>query len=824
MIIWQQQTKQQRQQRLERAKLTQSADLSATVAAIIEQVKTGGDSALVQLTEQFDGVKLNTLTISAQQISAARNALSTRRYRAIAQAYQNIKTFHQAQQLEDIMVTTSPGVLCQLRSEPLASIGLYIPAGSAPLPSTVLMLGVPAQIAGCQRIALVCPPNQQGQLADEVLVAASLCGISEIYCIGGAQAIAALALGTKTIAPVTKVFGPGNRFITEAKKQLAQQIPGFAIDMPAGPSELLIIADEQANPAFIAADLLSQAEHGADSQVILVTNCAKLIEQVQAQLTVQLAKLSRQAIATQALQQSRLILAESIEQAIEISNQYAPEHLIVNCQQARALLPSLRNAGSIFLGAYTPESAGDYASGTNHVLPTYGYAKVISSLSLADFSRRYTVQEISKAGLQTLAECIIELTNAEGLDAHQNAVTIRLSCDDEQSDSQQGDQEAPAPLKQNTELELVQQLARPDIQAMVPYQSARRLEQGAGDVNRKIWLNANEASGPGIYQISGDSINRYPDFQPSNLLKAYSDYCGLTPANILATRGADEGIELIMRSFCTAYQDSIIICPPTYGMYQISAENHGVGVLSVPLVDSQLNVPAIVEQLPNAKLIFLCSPGNPTGNLLPLKQIKQVLAASKQRTMVVVDEAYIEFCPEQSVLALLADYPNLIILRTLSKAFALAGLRCGFCLASAAVINLLSKVIAPYPIPTPVAELASKALSREGLLSMAFRVTETNYLRQQLSLWLQAQPWCGKCFASDANFILFECQHKDQVVNALRQNGIFIRDQSHQPLLANCLRISIGSEQELKLFKQVLSESQNLAASSENAFISAQGR
>jgi histidinol dehydrogenase len=288
------------------------------------------------------------------------------------------------------------------------------------------MLGVPAKLAGCQRVVLVCPPDKNGQLANEILVAADLCGITEIYTVGGAQAIAALAYGTKTINAVNKVFGPGNKYVTEAKTQLSQQVAGFAIDMPAGPSEVLVIGDAQANPAFIAADLLSQAEHGADSQVILLTDCESLINNVSDELDKQLALLSRRKIAEQALTQSRLILTKDLNQAVKVSNRYGPEHLIIQTENAPSLLNDLRNAGSIFVGAYTPESAGDYASGTNHVLPTYGYSKVISSLSLADFSRRYTVQEITKAGLTDLSECIIELTDAEGLDGHQRAVTIRL--------------------------------------------------------------------------------------------------------------------------------------------------------------------------------------------------------------------------------------------------------------------------------------------------------------------------------------------------------------------------------------------------------------
>lgn len=426
LINWQTLSEQQKKSALARPAIADSALLSTQVANILSRVKNQGDEAIFELTEQFDGIALKTLTVSAKQVEQAKARLSDKRLKAIDTAYKQIKSFHSAQQATDITVETTPGVKCTLKTEAIESVGLYIPAGSAPLPSTVLMLGVPAQITGCERTALVCPPDKKGQLADEVLVAANLCGISEIYTVGGAQAIAALAYGTETIPAVNKVFGPGNRYVTEAKTQLSQQVAGFAIDMPAGPSEVLVIADKQANPAFIAADLLSQAEHGVDSQVILLSDSESLIDKVSAELTTQIALLTRRDIAEQALKQSRLILTKDLAQAVEVSNQYGPEHLIVQTENAATLLAGLRNAGSIFVGAYTPESAGDYASGTNHVLPTYGYSKVISSLSLADFSRRYTVQEITKAGLASLAECIIELTDAEGLDAHQRAVTIRL--------------------------------------------------------------------------------------------------------------------------------------------------------------------------------------------------------------------------------------------------------------------------------------------------------------------------------------------------------------------------------------------------------------
>ena len=426
MIVWSQLSQQQQTETLARPAIADNEQLSSTVSAIIDKIKRQGDSALLSYTEKFDKVKLDSLQLADKAVVNATARLSAERKLAIQTAYGQIERFHSAQKQQDIVVETMPGVTCTLKTESIESVGLYIPAGTAPLPSTVLMLGVPAKLAGCKRTVLVCPPNENGSISDEIIYAAKLCQIGEIYTIGGAQAVAALAIGTETIKPVNKVFGPGNRFVTEAKRQLSQNIPGFAIDMPAGPSELLVIADNSANPAYVAADLLSQAEHGTDSQVILLTDNETTAEQVQQQLDQQVELLSRKEIAKQALTQSRIIVCDNLEQAATVSNLYGPEHLSIQVEDTEALLKTLRNAGSIFVGNYSPESAGDYASGTNHVLPTYGYSKVLSSLSLADFSRRYTIQELTKQGLQALAPTIIELTDAEGLDAHQRAVTIRL--------------------------------------------------------------------------------------------------------------------------------------------------------------------------------------------------------------------------------------------------------------------------------------------------------------------------------------------------------------------------------------------------------------
>ncbi|HIF9057564.1 TPA: histidinol dehydrogenase [Photobacterium damselae] len=421
-VYWQQYSEQEQQQLLTRPAITDGAAIKAKVAQVINSVRETGDQALFELTEKFDQQTLKQLAITSKQIQQASDRLSESMKQALNQAYDNIALFHQAQKAKPVIVETQPGVICEQITRPINAVGLYIPGGSAPLPSTVLMLGIPAQIAGCKQVVLCSPPP----ISDEILYVAKLCNITTIFQIGGAQAIAAMAYGTESVPKVDKIFGPGNAYVTEAKRQVSNDFQGAAMDMPAGPSEVLVIADHSANPAFIAADLLSQAEHGPDSQVVLVTPDETIAQQTAIEIEKQLAGLSRSTIADKALTSSLLIVAQDIEQCIAISNQYGPEHLIVQTEDPRALLPKLDNAGSIFLGLWSPESVGDYASGTNHVLPTYGYTKTYSSLGLADFSKRMTVQQLSAEGLMALAPTVTTIADAEGLDAHKRAVTIRV--------------------------------------------------------------------------------------------------------------------------------------------------------------------------------------------------------------------------------------------------------------------------------------------------------------------------------------------------------------------------------------------------------------
>ena len=395
-------------------------------ATIVSAVRAEGDAAVRRFTQQFGGVAIEDLRAGPQEFRAARASLLPEQIAALELAVANVSRFHEAQRSETLSVETMPGVLCERITRPIDSVGLYVPAGSAPLPSTAIMLAVPARIAGCKARAIASPPGPGGKLHAAVLVAAELCGVDTVYKMGGAQAIAALAFGTGSIRKVDKIFGPGNAWVTAAKQIVAADPGGAAIDLPAGPSEVLVIADDSANARFVAADLLAQAEHDTIAQVVLVTTSKALAAAVAEEVAAQSQSLTRRGIVAQSLANSRCILVADLATAVNVSNEYAPEHLIIQTREPRALLAQISNAGSVFLGEWSPESMGDYCSGTNHVLPTFGYARSHSGVSLLDYQKRITVQELSADGLRALGPTAITLSGMEGLDAHGNAVKVRL--------------------------------------------------------------------------------------------------------------------------------------------------------------------------------------------------------------------------------------------------------------------------------------------------------------------------------------------------------------------------------------------------------------
>jgi histidinol dehydrogenase len=408
---------------LERPYVDNSAVL-ATVQSVLDEVRKGGDEALRGFARRFDGVELQDLLVSEEEIVEAGKVLPEDLKAAIRQAGENIRAFHSTQLKEAERVTTMPGVECWRKGVGIEKVGLYIPGGTAPLFSTVLMLGVPAVLAGCKEIVLCTPSNREGKVHPAILYTANLVGVTRIFKIGGAQAIAALAYGTESVPAVYKIFGPGNQYVTAAKQLV--QMQGVAIDMPAGPSEVCVLADESANPAFVAADLLSQAEHGVDSQVLLVSTSEAVVKACISEVEKQLGALPRKEFAQQSLANSKAIVVENITEAIEVVNAYAAEHLILSCKDADGVAERIINAGSVFIGNYSPESVGDYASGTNHTLPTNGFARAYSGVSIDSFVRKITYQKLSREGLQAIAATVTTMAEAEGLQAHANAVTVRL--------------------------------------------------------------------------------------------------------------------------------------------------------------------------------------------------------------------------------------------------------------------------------------------------------------------------------------------------------------------------------------------------------------
>ena len=426
---WDNLDEQQRTVLLQRPAASQEPSVLDSAANIVDAVRAGGDDVLRELTQRFDNADITNLRVTEAEFSSALEQITANQLAAIDLAIANVKLFHEKQVPSTVAVETMPGVFCERVSRPIDSVGLYVPAGTAPLPSTALMLAVPAVIANCPTVVLCTPPRSDGSADPAVLVAAARSGVTNIYKVGGAQAIAAMAYGTKSIPKVRKIFGPGNAWVTAAKTIVSRDPEGAAMDMPAGPSEVLVIGDSTASAEFVAADLLSQAEHGVDSQVIFVTTDPELASVVQTEVETQLRSLSRAETAKAALACSRIIIAPDRETSIEISNRYAPEHLILQIQNARDAVQFIRNAGSVFIGHWTPEAVGDYCSGTNHVLPTYGYAATYSGLGVDQFLRQMTLQEVSREGLERLGAAVIDLAGLEGLDAHAAAVTRRLAVD-----------------------------------------------------------------------------------------------------------------------------------------------------------------------------------------------------------------------------------------------------------------------------------------------------------------------------------------------------------------------------------------------------------
>lgn len=760
--------------------LMSSDDLFPRVQALVEEIRKDGDAALRRLEERFDKAVLEDLEVSREEVNEAIALVDENLKKAIDQVEANIAVFHDAQTFRTLEVETTPGVVCSQKSVPIEKVGLYVPGGTAPLFSTVLMLAVPARIAGCKEIVLCSPPDSRGKIHPAILYAAWRAGVSRIFKLGGVQAISAMALGTQSVPKVFKIFGPGNQYVMAAKQVLS--LKEVAIDMPAGPSEVLVLADESASARFVAADLLSQAEHGVDSQALLITTSKSLLEEVQVEVQRQLERLPRQEIAAKALQGSRLILVHDVDEAVEMANRYAPEHLIIQMRSYRDIADRIFNAGSVFLGPYSCESAGDYASGTNHTLPTNGYAKAYSGVNLDSFMRKMTLQELSAEGIMNLGRTIETMASAELLEAHRNAVSVRLA-------ALEGVDTTPA--ERTFDLD---RLVKKNILSLKPYSCARNEFSGAG---ASVFLDANENPYNAPY-------NRYPDPLQRALKHQISLLKGVDEERIFCGNGSDEAIDLMFRIFCESGKDNVVALDPTYGMYEVCADINGVDYRKVPLDDTfSFTADSLMEAVDaNTKVVFLCSPNNPTGNSLPRKEMVSVL--ERFRGIVVVDEAYIDFSSEPSMTALLDTCQNLVVLQTLSKAWGMAALRLGLALTSKEIIALMNKVKYPYNVNY----LTQKA-ALEVLMNPAKKQQWVDTLLRERTLFMEAfqmLPLCLRVYPTDANFFLARVTDADGIYAFLVDRGIIVRNRNKVSLCQGCLRITIGTPDENRALLDALKE------------------
>jgi histidinol dehydrogenase len=794
ILDWKSLSLPERRAALQRPAHRDAKSVAAAAQEIIDRVRRDGDAALRELTQQFDGVLLESSAVTPQEFLAAQSALTSVQHAAIDMAMSTVHKFHAAQMPAPLRVETAPGVVCERISVPVRAVGLYVPAGSAPLPSTAIMLAVPAGIAACPVRVMCTAPTRSGAADPAVLAVARKAGVERVFKVGGAQAIAAMAYGTATIPKCDKLFGPGNAWVTAAKLLVAGDAAGAAADLPAGVTEVMVIADDGARADFVAADLLAQAEHGTDAQALLLTTSATLAEVVARQVERQSRTLSRAAILAQSVANMRLLIVDSLETAFAIANDYAPEHLLLEIREPRAWLARVSAAGAVFLGSWSPESMGDYCSGPNHTLPTYGFAKSYSGLSVEDFQKRITVQEISPAGLQGLGPTAQTMAALEGLDAHAAAVTIRL-----EALAVPGAVKAAAPLAAPlqyaaaypvTPADPVLSLARPDIRGIKPYSHAAWLPS----LTR---LHANEAPWRPAGDTTHAGLNRYPEPQPHALVERLAALYGVAPACLLATRGSDEAIDLLSRIYLRAGTDCILQCAPTFGMYQVAARIQGAGVIEFPLERARgwsLDPEKLLAAWhPDVKLVYLCSPNNPTANLLDTAALDAVCGALDGKAMVVIDEAYIEWSRTASLAPWLSRYRTLALLRTLSKAHALAGARIGALLAAPELIQLARRIIPPYSLAQPTVEAALHALEPAETAASHARLEALLEEREHLRRGLEASRLVETVWPSDSNFLLIDCRDADRFMQSSMAGGSIVRDLRANALLPRSLRVSVGT-------------------------------
>ncbi len=774
------------------------------VAWIINDVRQKGDKALLDYTQRIEGVALKSLKVSQDEMEKAWQETPQALRQALELAAERIRRFHQQGRMKSWLEWREGSALGQI-VHPLERVGVYVPGGTAPYPSSLLMAAIPAQVAGVSQVVATSPPDREGCLPPAVLAAARIAGVDAVFKVGGAQAIAALAYGTESVPKVDKIVGPGNLFVVLAKRQVFGSV---AIDGLPGPTETLLVADETARPAYVAADLLAQAEHDALATALLITPSLKLALAVQSELERQLAALSRREIAARSLEErGAIVVVRDLNEAIDLANYYAPEHLCLLVADPWSLVGKVRNAGGVFLGEVSSEALGDYVAGPSHIMPTGGTARFASPLNVNDFLKITSVFALAGEEMREIAPAAVEIARAEGLTAHAAAVRMRNEDAPEQGVRGGSPQSISFPICEQEKdeqgnpfnnLRMIEELLRPDVFEMEEYTPIVPFEVLSARLGlpaeRIIKLDANENPyGPSPKALAAlanhQGYHIYPDPDHTLLREAIQSYTGVDKDRILCGNGADELIDLVMRLVLRP-GDGVIDCPPTFGMYTFVTSVCRGQVVQVPRCeDFSLNVEGIekaVQKPAKIKLIFLPSPNNPDGSLIPIDDLKRVLELP---LIAVLDEAYVEFSG-QSLAGMVLEYPNLIVLRTFSKWAGLAGLRIGYGLFPESIIRHLWKIKPPYNVN--VAAQAAALASLEDIQYLQSNVRRIVEERERLYRALQGVSFL-RPYPSQANFILCRVLDRDArgLKLALEREGILVRYFS-KPGLMDCIRVSVG--------------------------------
>jgi histidinol-phosphate aminotransferase len=757
--------------------------LQAAVRAIVEDVRDRGWDALCEHSQRLDGEAPRLVPVAAAA-AEARRTLAPEQLEALQLAARNIAAFHRDSLPADHEVETMPGLVVRKIWRPIDRVGLYIPGGGAPLFSTLLMLAIPARAAGVTELVVVTPPRSDGGLDPLIALAAELSGLDAVWTAGGAQAVAALAFGAGAIPRVDKICGPGNAWVAEAKTLVSSLPGGPAIDMPAGPSELMVVADEAADPAIVAADLLSQAEHDPSAQVLLVTTSAELAETVEAQLREQLQSLLRGEIARASLEHGRIIVAADVEEAMDIANLYAPEHLSLAVADADRLVAQVRNAGTVFAGSLAAETFGDYLAGSSHVLPTDGAARAWSGVSVNTFLKAIGVQTVTPTAAARIAAPAAALARMEGLEAHARAAEAR------------GNSGLVSGTNSSSEVVSISRLARPEVLALPPFDIAAQANGAfAPDA---IKLDANENPYPPLSEGAlAAGLNRYPEPQPARLRQPMAALYGVAPEDVVVTRGADDAIDILVRAFCSPGRDAVAIATPTFSAYAHFVRLQGARLIEAKLgADFEFDADAFLSAVADEKalkLVFLCSPNNPTGNLIAPADVLRIADALPD-TIVVLDEAYIEFSSAESLEQEAVKRPNLAVLRTLSKAYGLAGARIGALIGNAELVALAGRALPPYPLPSLSIEAAVAALAPSRRPLHEERIERIKRDRDRLAPLFERSPIVRSVRNGGGNFLFLEVDEPEALAAKLR--GLGIRARFRPAAAPGGLRLTIGTAAE----------------------------